>query len=240
MNSELHTTGIRAPKRDAAALGERVYQHLVEQLIQGTIQYGQSLSIKQLAAELGVSTMPIRDAIKRLEMEGMVVVKPRSVCYVRKPTKRSTVAAIDAREMLETQAVGMYCRTVREQDLVRLKEILEEMRPMAAAAVGPNGDCEPDLHSYIQLDHEFHAELCRLAGNMYIDRFYREISMHLNMSFRYGKGVCHGIVSTFREHEEICTGLSRNSRRAIAVLRRHLRQSKRNIIGDPAYQNLPE
>ncbi len=235
-----HTSKVRLPQTNGGALSDQVYEYLVERLIRGSIEYGDALNIKQLAAHLGVSPMPIRDAIKRLEMEGVVVVKPRSVCYVRKPTKRTTLAAIDAREMLEVQAISMYYRTVDRDELSGLHQLLVRMRPHAECAEKGALEQAAEIAKYIELDREFHEELCRLSRNMYIQRFYREISMHLNMSFRYGTGTCHGVETTYGEHQAIYGHLCGNSRHAVSVLRRHLRQSKQNILSDPRFHTLSD
>jgi DNA-binding GntR family transcriptional regulator len=83
------------------SLSQQVYDHLVDQIIHGQIKYGDTLNIKAMARQFGVSAMPIRDAIKRLETENIVAVRPRSNCYIRKPTAQTTLQAVESREMLE-------------------------------------------------------------------------------------------------------------------------------------------
>ena len=65
---------------DTSSLVDRVYECLLDQIVTGTIKYGDSISIKRIAAELNVSTMPVREAVKRLEFEQVVSIKPRSSC----------------------------------------------------------------------------------------------------------------------------------------------------------------
>ncbi len=76
----------RAVARGAAhasqpSLSRMVYDHLVDQIIRGRISYGDTLNIKAIAREFGVSPMPIRDAIKRLEAENIVAVRPRCIHF---------------------------------------------------------------------------------------------------------------------------------------------------------------
>ena len=68
--------------RDTPSLVDRVYTHLLNRIIMGAIRYGEAISIKAVAAELSVSSMPVREAVKRLEFEGVVTIKPRSACRV--------------------------------------------------------------------------------------------------------------------------------------------------------------
>lgn len=223
---------------DRSSLSDQVYEFLVDRIIRGEIKYGDKLNIKRIAAQLDVSPMPIRDAIKRLEQENLVVVKPRSNCYVRLPSKRSTLDAIDARRMLELFAVRQLYPRVTPGDLRNLDRILGEMDEIASI---PNVQTNADkLRDYIELDRQFHTELCTLARNEYVDRFYRETNMHLSMSFSYGIGVCHGVATTYAEHCRIVEHLRRNSEEAVAVLETHLLHSRSNILDEPTFRELPD
>lgn len=220
------------------SLSDQVHEYLVERIVRGEISYGEKLNIKQLAVRLGVSPMPIRDAIKRLEQEGVVVVYPRSHCYVRTPTKRAVLEAIEARRMVEISAARSLYEYSRLPPAQRLNEILEAMRPLVV-----NGDGEERNESterYIELDRQFHTTLVGLAGNRYLDSFYRQISLHLNMSFSYGIGVCHGVAATFAEHETIVERLVSGSEEFVHLLERHLLRSRENIVKEPTYCRLPD
>ncbi len=220
------------------SLGDQVYEYLSEQIIRGNIQYGDRLNIKTIAAELNVSPMPIRDALKRLEMENIVIIKPRSTCYIRVPTKRITLEAVETRRMLEVFALREVYSRVTAAELSNLKSILDEMGKLVDRTVGRRSRAV--IEEYIDEDRRFHTEICALARNEYINRFYRETSMHLNMSFRYGVGVCHGIEATYRDHQEICRHLSENSEKAINVLEAHLLQSRQNILNEPTFQMIED
>ncbi len=222
---------------DGKSLSGRVYNHLRDQLERGNIRYGDKLNIKRIAAQLGVSSMPIRDAIKRLEQEHIVVVNPRSHCFVRVPTKQDILDAVDARRMIEHFALSTYISHVRLSALTGLDAIIDSMRSVTER------DCEgrvPEcLREYIELDRRFHQELCELSGNDYVIRFYHIVNMHLSMSFSYGMGVCHGIEATFAEHEAIVKYIKAHSKEALGVLDDHLMRSRRNILNEPSFVDLP-
>jgi DNA-binding GntR family transcriptional regulator len=208
------------------SLSRMAYDHLVDQIIRGRISYGDTLNIKAIARELGVSPMPIRDAIKRLEAESIVAIRPRSNCYVRRPSQETVLQAVESRQMLEMFAVQKVYRTVSAADLAPLARILGQMSALVART-GQRGAVD---RQYIERDHQFHTEICRLAGNEYLQRFYRETSLHLSMSYRYGLSMCHGMRATFDEHRAIFEHLSANSPLAVSLLRAHLEQSRRNIM----------
>ncbi|MBA7477277.1 hypothetical protein ES707_12682 [subsurface metagenome] len=237
-SKELTLTLGRNDGSESLSLGDQVYEYLSEQIIRGTIQYGDRLNIKNMAAEFNISPMPIRDALKRLEMEKLVIIKPRSTCYVRVPTKRITLEALAARRMLEVFALREVYSRVTVAELSNLKSILDEMGRLVRRTVDRR--TRVVIEEYIELDRRFHTEICALARNEYINRFYRETSMHLNMSFRYGVGLCHGIEATYREHQDICRHLSENSEKAVDVIEAHLLQSRQNILNEPTFQMIED
>jgi DNA-binding GntR family transcriptional regulator len=224
-----------APK-PRSSLSQQVYERLVDQIIRGHVRYGDVLNIKAIAMQFGVSTMPIRDAIKRLEAERIVEVRPRSNCYVRMPTTQSVLQAMDSRQMLEMFSIQRIYPKVTLGDLEGLRCILDTMGALVAQ---PRG-AETVVPEYIELDHRFHAEICHLAGNEYVDRFYRETNLHLSMSFRYGPGMCHGMRATYEEHQAIYHHLAANSELAVSALRDHLEESRRNILRERGLCVTPE
>jgi DNA-binding GntR family transcriptional regulator len=219
------------------SLSDQVYDHLSDQLERGEISFGDPLNIKDIAAQLNVSSMPIRDAIKRLEQEHIVTVNPRSRCYVRVPRKQDVLDAIDARRMIEHFALSTVYSHIRLAEMVRMDEIV---RCMKTAVEAECGDPDDRLDSYIELDRQFHHEICGLCRNAYVDRFYTVVNMHLSMNFSYGMGECHGIETTFREHEAIVAHMKAHSAEALTVLDEHLNRSRHNILNEPSFIALPD
>ncbi|MFW6338793.1 MAG: GntR family transcriptional regulator [Alkalispirochaetaceae bacterium] len=228
----------RLSSTEGSSLSEQVYDYLADQIITGKISFGDRLNIKQIAAQLNVSTIPIRDAIKRLEQEKVVVVMPRSHCYVRIPTKKATLDAIDSRRMIELFVVNTVVETIAPSDLEPLDAVVEAMRPLAEES--HIEEHLPSVSEYIDLDRIFHTSLVALSRNEYIMEFYKQVNMHLSMSFSYGIGVCHGIASTFAEHEAILDHLHHNRPEAAEVLENHLLKSRENILREARFQSLSE
>jgi len=220
------------------SLSEQVYYFLAGKIERGEIQFGDRLNIKLIASELNVSSMPIRDAMKRLEQDGIVVINPRSHCIVRVPRKEDVLNAINARRMIEHFAVKSLYKDIPLCDFKVLDSILGKMAPLAAMDDGDN--LQNELDTYIELDRQFHYELCALTRNSYIQRFYQQVNMHLSMSFRYGQGVCHGASATFAEHKLLVEHLKAHSPKAPDIIDMHLLKSRDNILREPAFLALPE
>lgn len=214
------------------SLSEQVYEYFTNQIIDGAFEYGSTLSIKQIAADLKTSTMPVREAIKRLQNEGVVTVHPRSRCVLRMPTRESILAASDMRAVVEAYCIGRVIED-RKEDIGPLRELLEKMEGAMAL-----GEEQERLRSYITLDRLFHSELCRLSGNQFAEKFHRELNLHLNMTFVYGLGRPPNLEDTFADHRRIVDCLSRSDPEAARVLGRHLEASRRSISDGATFRSL--
>ncbi len=107
----------------AKSLREQVYDHLRAELRHGRLDTGAFLDLNRLAADLGVSRTPLRDALLQLEVEGFVTISPRRGVAVR------CLEEADIRELyeligaLEAAAVAAVGPTVSAEDLARLREL---------------------------------------------------------------------------------------------------------------------
>src|SRR6056297_1638552 len=214
------------------SLSAEVYTYLESELVSGKLKYGDTLNIKQLAQHLGVSTIPIRDAPKRLEHEGVVVIQPRSSCYVAEPSQKDVLDAFELREMIEMQAIRSVYRTINAEQLSELDEIVSQMEAIVRHPP------EEHLSEYIQLDSAFHNKLCDLAGNRFLSKFYHELYLHLNMSEIYGIGGPTDIKSTYELHRRILSYLKQNSAEAVELLQRHLDRGRKNLTEGAGFQKL--
>jgi len=214
------------------SLSDEVYSYLESKLISGELKYGDTLNIKQLALQIGVSTIPIRDALKRLEHEGVVVIQPRSSCYVAEPSQKDVLDAFELREMIEMQAIRSVYRTINAEQLSELDEIVSQMEAIVRHPP------EEHLSEYIQLDSAFHNKLCDLAGNRFLSKFYHELYLHLNMSEIYGIGGPTDIQSTYELHRRILLYLKQNSAEAVELLQRHLDRGRKNLTEGAGFKKL--
>jgi len=201
---------------DNRSLPERVYEYILEKIVTGEIKYGDNISIKEIAVELDVSTMPVREAVKRLEFEQVVYVKPRSSCSVRTPSPKMIQQAYDLREVLELTALTKSLGHVSAEAIEGLRDIVDRMRSLQK-----DNSATDHEKKAIALDHEFHSAICALAGNEFLDSFYRQLSLHVNMALIHER--------TFRKleahwpdvHAEILRCIEEDPGQAADVLRRH-------------------
>lgn len=205
------------------SLAEQVYLYLCNSISEGRFKYGQTISTKKLAEELQVSMMPIREALKRLEMDGILEIRPRSMCMLRTPTKKTILSAIAVRELLEVYCVKSAFPSVDEARLEELRRLVDAMRSLLSE--------EPiDLKKYIKYDWQFHKTLCDLADNEFISKSYKELNIHLNMNYMYDIGIKPNVSQTFMDHVDLVEALAKHSLSAVNIIEKHLRISRKNIL----------
>ena len=201
---------------DSTSLVDRVYETLLDRIITGVIRYGDTISIKKVAAELSVSSMPVREAMKRLEFEGVVSIKPRSSCRVRRPSRQMILEVYELREALEAFAVMRRDGKIDQPTLQRMQGIVEKMRTLSSQA-----DADARERMAIELDRQFHAEIIGLAGNDMLNAFSRQLSLHVNMTLMHEK-TYHSMESEWSEmHAEVLGCLQDDPPRAVQLLREH-------------------
>ncbi|KNZ69215.1 GntR family transcriptional regulator [Thermincola ferriacetica] len=137
-------------------LREIVFEALREAIINGTLEPGERLMEIQLAEEMGVSRTPVREAIRKLELEGFVVMVPRKGAYVAGLSMKDIADVFEIRTALESLAAGLAAERITEEELENLERLLVKI-----------GECVQanDLDKLIEVDTEFHDVLFKATRN---------------------------------------------------------------------------
>ncbi|MCT4596712.1 MAG: GntR family transcriptional regulator [Vallitalea sp.] len=128
-------------------LRDVVFNTLREAILKGELIAGERLMEKQLAERMGVSRTPIREAIRKLELEGLVVMIPRKGAEVARITHKDIKDVLEVRAALEELAVKIACNKITDEDLTKLKRTTEEFQ------IACN---YKDIDDIIKKDVEFH------------------------------------------------------------------------------------
>jgi DNA-binding GntR family transcriptional regulator len=151
----------------ASKLAQLAYQHLQEQLWSGGLAAGEKISEARLAAELGMSRTPVREAIRRMEVEGVVTQVPSSGTYVAVPERAEIVEAYEVRMAIENFAVRKATRRMKPAQAVELQKLCDQMREAIRAFRKSKKQVmtgEP-LRRYLNADLGFHLLLLKAADN---------------------------------------------------------------------------
>jgi DNA-binding GntR family transcriptional regulator len=127
-----------APLGEPSLLTDRVYSAIREAIRSGEIAAGTRLRLRDLAAQLGTSPMPVREAIGRLEQGGLVVRVPHRGAVVARLTPVELAHVYDTRLLLEVEATRLGTRAVQAADLDRMRAADDQLR--AAVVAGRPGE----------------------------------------------------------------------------------------------------
>lgn len=103
-------------------LREVVFNTLRDAILKGELNPGEHLMEVQLANKLGVSRTPIREAIRQLEVEGLVVMTPRKGAVVAEITQEDLTDVLEVRKTLEELAVQLACNNITDEEIAKLHE----------------------------------------------------------------------------------------------------------------------
>ncbi len=191
------------------------------------------LTRNDLAREYGISQTPLRDALQKLEAEGLVDIFPQSKTLVTRIDPDEIEEAHFLRRSVEIEVVRkLASEGVGDNTLTRLKTLVS-MQEMVIA----NGD---DISAFQDIDDAFHQALLAAAGYAGLHRLIRSRSGHLNRLRRLDMWDDEKVSRIIREHREIIAALAAgDAEQAVAAVRNHLSQTvsrlKKLRADHPAY-----
>ncbi|MFF6995920.1 GntR family transcriptional regulator [Streptomyces sp. NPDC008313] len=175
-------------------LRDQVANALRAALIAGELRPGIVYSAPALAAELGVSATPVREAMLDLAREGLVEAVRNKGFRITEMTDRDLDEFTEIRTLIEVPTVGQVATTASVEQL-------ESLRPMAREIV--TAAQAHDVLKYLEADHRFHLELLALAGNRHLVEVVADLRKRSRL---YGLGDLNEsgrLVSSAREHIEL-------------------------------------
>lgn len=148
-------------------LSERAYQHIKEALCRGEIAAGDILSESRLAAELGISRTPVREALRILASEGWVEIRRGIGAYVKSPSSKDIEDLYEVRCLLETLAIKTSVFNISNEEIDSL-----EARFRACLDSYMTGS-PPDPRRFSDLDWELHELIVERCRNNYLKTILR-------------------------------------------------------------------
>ncbi|MBX5475975.1 MAG: GntR family transcriptional regulator [Clostridia bacterium] len=174
---------------------ELAYTILRQRILDGTYGPGYRLVIDALAKEFGTSPIPVREAVRRLEAEGLVEYQPFSGARVAVPDEAAFHDAFSTLAVLEGYATALAVGRVTPDDLAHLRRMNAEMRAAIA---------ELDVMAYSRLNRAFHAHLRERCPNAFlrdaIDNVMRQLDAMRRTVFAF---VPNRSRESLEEHEEL-------------------------------------
>ena len=195
---------------------------LRQRILSGDLRAGQPIRQEQIAQELGVSRIPLREALKQLEAEGFVTIEPHKGAVVSTLSLAEVEELFDLRVRLETWLLADAIPRMREADFARLDAIIDESR-----LANNQGD---NLSHWGDVNWRLHEAMYQPAGKPISLKFLKRIHDNLDRYLRLQITLTQDWDSAHRDHQELIE-LSRAGEvdAAVKVLERHIRDTARAL-----------
>ncbi len=203
-------------------LRDIVFNTLRDAIINGDLEPGERLIEISLAETLGVSRTPVREAIRELENEGLVVMTPRKGAEVAKISHSDLTDVLEVRRVLEALAIELACEKITDEELEALevnlkefKECIEDGTPAELSA----------------LDEAFHDIIYHATGNKRLIQILNNLRKQMyRYRFVYIKGINHK-ETLHSEHSRIIVALkSHDKSKAASAILDHIDNQKKAIL----------
>jgi DNA-binding GntR family transcriptional regulator len=193
---------------------QNVYELLKRDIVSGVLKPGNAIREAELAASLGLSRTPVREALLRLANLGLIEIFPQSGTRVAPIRLEKVRAAQLIRQAVEVEVVRRACGTVADEQIQALRHILEDQ----AVAVRRG-----DAARSVELDEAFHAAIYAVAGFPAVAAELEDVRVHLDRLRYAAPGWPRPAAQIVAEHEAILTALAeRDEDRAAEAMVTHL------------------
>jgi GntR family transcriptional regulator, rspAB operon transcriptional repressor len=211
----------RAPEKAGRRLADQVYQRLLDEIVSGALPPGTPMAELDLCNRLGVSRTPVREALIKLADADLVRIYPQSGTVVAPISREAFGHAQFIREHLECALVAEAVRFIDATALRELGEIIAAQEQAVTPA------------EFYARDEAFHQAIARVSRHEDVWQVIRQTKIHFDRvrHLTLVEDAGH-IPLLIQQHREILSGLADlNEERAVAAMRRHLREVFRRADG---------
>lgn len=202
------------------SITDQVFDVLYQRVVNLTLPPGSRLSEAEVAAQMGVSRQPVRDAFYRLSQLGFIQIRPQRATTVTVISEEAVLRAYFIRAALEEAVMRDAAQILTPEDHDALAQLIQQQ--LATLERGTNDE-------FHDLDDRFHRLICEAAGLEFVWALVKENKGHMDRA-RF-LSLSFGAPRVVDEHAEILDALrQRDGERAAAAVRVHLSQI-RSIIG---------
>jgi DNA-binding GntR family transcriptional regulator len=201
-----------------ASLTEIALQKIRKAIVEGALPLGSAISEGQLAASLGISKTPVREALAQLRVEGLVTIVPQSGTFVFTLSATEVVEICELRQMLEAAGLRLALERNRARLIEGLADVCAGMDKVRAAG---------DERAYLRLDSAFHEQFFANCGNRYFAEAYARIvpkvaALRTHLAIRPD----HTRMS-YQEHKQILRAIEdKRDKELMSILDKHIERTR--------------
>ncbi len=199
-------------------LGKQAYKRVKQMIVSKKLVPGQKIVQEQLAAQLGISRTPLRDALQMLEAESLVESIPRRGVVVRKFSNEEILEIYDCRIALEGAAIRLFVKEASDAAVGSLRELIMPFKV----------DRPINENAYQKADSKFHDTIIKNCGNRFLYNLFQKGNL---LTCIDSIGLVRAPEETLQEHMAIIEAIERRDvSAAVEGIQEHLEKSKRLIL----------
>lgn len=173
------------------SIHEKVYERLRRHISQMKMVPGEKFTIRQIASAFGVSTMPVREALRQLQAEGLVTYDRRGVS-VRQLSSKEVKEIFEIRERLEILSTTWALPNVRSEDEARFTNILEMMDRQSS-----------NVTAWRTLNRQFHLDFYSLSGSQQLQQMIENLWVSVEPYMKLYTSTVSSLELAQRQHHQI-------------------------------------
>ena len=203
-----------------ASRSDLVYQHLREAIERGELKPGQRVMEVEVAEWLHVSRTPVREALRKLEAEGMLAMEARNGLVVASLTRQAMMELYVMREVLEGTAARLCARHASDLEVMELGELVRR-----------EGELQGNAEALVKLNRVFHEAVHRGAHNRYLEKSLSAVNDSMWLLGRSQMLLPERAKSAKLEHAEVFAAIrKRDPDAAEKAARKHVRSAQQQRL----------
>lgn len=220
LNTGRHQT--LEPLAETLQLGARAYRALANGIVGGHIEPGTQLRPDTIAEQLEISATPVREALHRLEGDGLLVKLPYQGWFVREFTEQEVRELYAMRATLECFGVRLACERVSNEEITWLRE---------HQSVGQSALQDEDIEAYRIYNGDLHAAIIKAARNSYLSSVMSQLSLQSQMLAARTIRLVGRPSRAIEEHNELVELIARRQAKAAErLMERHILSALEDIV----------
>jgi len=203
------------------SIHEKVYERLRQQISKMKMAPGEKLLIRRIAMGFGVSTMPVREALRQLQAEGLVTYDRKGVS-VRQLSSREVQEIFEIRERLETLATTWALPNVRPEDEEKFSGLLETMDKQSK-----------NVTAWRTLNRQFHLEFYARSGSQQLQQMIENLWVSVEPYMRLYTSTVSSLELAQRQHHQILESIrGKDLEQLCALTSTHLQHTCKVVLGN--------
>ncbi len=202
------------------SISDQIYEYLKTRILYGEIEAGERLAQEKVAEQLEISRMPVREAFRRLEQDGLVERLPQGGVRVTPITMETIRHVFGVRTALEAYAIELACDRISEEAIAALENIKRQAQGVLKQDAL---DQSEKLKRFFDLNTAFHDTIYEATGNLYLIKIILQLRNLVLRMRAIGLREDSTWIQVWEEHDQLLNSLKRRDKEAASrCIRQHI------------------